>query len=82
MKTTQVWSGAYREQAGWRAETEALTGASDKAPRNLESYRGTTGQMPRLVLDSEVHWDWRNPLNVIPAVLVLLMVYALAGTFL
>jgi hypothetical protein len=27
-------------------------------------------------LDTEAHWDWRNPLNVIPA--TVLLVYLLA----
>jgi hypothetical protein len=28
-------------------------------------------------LDTEAHWDWRNPLNIIPALIVLLIVIAL-----
>ena len=34
-------------------------------------------QMP---LDIEPHWSWRNPLNVIPATLLVLGVAALIGT--
>ena len=30
-------------------------------------------------LDSEAHWDWRNPLNIIPAMLLLLIVIALVA---
>ena len=30
-------------------------------------------------LDTEAHWDWRNPLNVIPAVILLLIIIALVA---
>ena len=30
-------------------------------------------------LDTDAHWDWRNPLNVIPAMLLLLIVIALVA---
>jgi len=39
---------------------------------------GTTEQHgPHMPLDTEAHWDWRNPLNIIPAVILLLIVLAL-----
>ena len=30
-------------------------------------------------LDTHAHWDWRNPLNVIPAMVLLLIVIALVA---
>jgi hypothetical protein len=30
-------------------------------------------------LDTAIHWDWRNPLNIIPALVVLSMVIALVA---
>jgi hypothetical protein len=30
-------------------------------------------------LDTEAHWDWRNPLNIIPAMLLLMIVIALVA---
>jgi hypothetical protein len=30
-------------------------------------------------LDTEAHWDWRNPLNIIPAMILLLIVIALVA---
>ena len=30
-------------------------------------------------LDTEAHWDWRNPLNAIPAMILLLIVIALVA---
>jgi hypothetical protein len=30
-------------------------------------------------LDTDAHWDWRNPLNIIPAMLLLLIIIALVA---
>ena len=30
-------------------------------------------------LDTAMHWEWRNPLNIIPAVILLLIVIALVA---
>jgi hypothetical protein len=30
-------------------------------------------------LDTDAHWDWRNPLNIIPATMLLLIVIALVA---
>ena len=30
-------------------------------------------------LDTDMHWDWRNPLNLIPALILLLIVIALVA---
>ena len=30
-------------------------------------------------LDTDAHWEWRNPLNIIPALILLLMVVALVA---
>jgi hypothetical protein len=30
-------------------------------------------------LDTEAHWDWRNPLNVIPAAILLVILIALVA---
>ena len=43
--------------------------------------RFTTGTIfsSHIPLDTEAHWDWRNPLNVIPAMVLLLIVIALVA---
>jgi hypothetical protein len=33
-------------------------------------------------LDTTVHWDWRNPLNVLPALFLLVLVLAVVGSLL
>lgn len=30
-------------------------------------------------LDTDIHWDWRNPLNIIPAFMLLVIVIAVVG---
>jgi hypothetical protein len=43
--------------------------------------RFTTGTIfgSHMPLDIDAHWDWRNPLNVIPAMVLLLIVIALVA---
>jgi hypothetical protein len=43
--------------------------------------RFTTGTIfgSHMPLDTDAHWDWRNPLNVIPAMVLLLIVIALVA---
>jgi len=46
-----------------------------------ENYktRNTGSHMP---LDTEVHWVWRNPLNIIPAIILVCMLVALISMLL
>jgi hypothetical protein len=41
--------------------------------------KGHGSHMP---IDIDIHWDWRNPLNVIPASMVLLLLTAVVGMIL
>jgi hypothetical protein len=43
--------------------------------------RFTTGAIfgSHMPLDTDLHWDWRNPLNVIPVMILLLIVIALVA---
>ena len=43
--------------------------------------RFATGRIfgSHMPLDTDAHWDWRNPLNIIPAVILLLFVIALVA---
>jgi hypothetical protein len=44
---------------------------------NVRSARIVGSHMP---IDTGIHWQLRNPLNLLPAVLLLLLAYALIGT--
>jgi hypothetical protein len=43
--------------------------------------RFTTGAIfgSHMPLDTDAHWEWRNPLNLIPAAILLLIVIALVA---
>lgn len=56
----------------------AATGAP-RPVRSAELPINTFDTGPRMVLDTGVHWTWRNPLNVIPATLLVLEVLSLAS---
>jgi len=45
------------------------------------SERFATGAIfgSHMPLDTETHWNWRNPLNVIPALVLLMIVIALVA---
>jgi hypothetical protein len=32
-----------------------------------------------MALDTDVHWEWRNPLNILPALILVLLAVALVG---
>jgi hypothetical protein len=39
--------------------------------------RNATSRGSHMPLDTDMHWDWRNPLNIIPALILLNMIVAL-----
>jgi hypothetical protein len=51
------------------------------APHDDLVERFTSGAIfgSHMPLDTEAHWDWRNPLNIIPAMILLLIVIALVA---
>jgi hypothetical protein len=42
-----------------------------------ERYGPTDYHGSHMPLDTGVHWEWRNPLNILPGLILLLMVLAL-----
>jgi hypothetical protein len=63
---TRARFGGPRRQATSRYENPSRYGVGT----NFGSH------MP---LDANVHWDWRNPLNLIPAMVVLPLLAAVIG---
>jgi len=53
-----------------------LSAAHDDLVERFASGAIFGSHMP---LDTEAHWDWRNPLNIIPAMLLLMIVIALVA---
>lgn len=58
--------------------TYTATGAPRPA-RSAELPINTFDHGPRMVLDTGIHWTWRNPLNVIPATLLALELLSMAS---
>ncbi len=50
-----------------------------RAARGTQFPINTFDTGPRMVLDTGIHWTWRNPLNLIPATLLLLELISLVG---
>ena len=49
---------------------------------NSSQIRRDPSRGAHMPLDTTIHWDWRNPLNVLPALLLLLLAIALVGCLL
>lgn len=45
----------------------------------FERFTATSVFGSHMPLDTDMHWEWRNPLNLIPAVILLLIVIALVA---
>jgi hypothetical protein len=41
--------------------------------------RALVGRGSHMPLDTEIHWNWRNPLNIIPASLLVVLLIAVVG---
>jgi hypothetical protein len=63
-----------RRRGGRPRQLPATSGRAMPERYALEPVPGSF--MP---LDAQAHWDWRNPLNIIPAVILLFVIAALAG---
>jgi len=42
-----------------------------------ERHQSDTPYGSHMPLDTSVHWDWRNPLNILPALLLFVVLLAL-----
>lgn len=50
-------------------ESRAITGGN--LPKQPYQHFGSEKvALPHMPLDTEIHWDWRNPLNLIPGALL------------
>ena len=45
----------------------------------VEYIMSTTPFGSHMPLDTQMHWDWRNPLNIIPAFMLLLFLLTVIG---
>jgi hypothetical protein len=61
-----------------RVRTGGPFGSRPTSPRDdwYARYLSSGGFGSHMPLDTEIHWDWRNPLNVIPAIMLVLLIVA------
>ena len=45
----------------------------------VEFFMSNTPFGSHMPLDTQIHWDWRNPLNIIPAFMMLLFALTIVG---
>ncbi len=63
-----------------REHTGGPRGEQPKVSNELVGYfTSNTPFGSHMPLDTRMHWNWRNPLNVIPAFMILLFVVTLIG---
>lgn len=66
-----------------RLAPAARTGGRFPRPTEFErreNFRTSPILGSHMPIDTEVHWTWRNPLNILPALLVLVFLIAILGT--
>lgn len=65
-----------RERTGGRAPRPTVV----VAQTHYENPHIGTRYGSHMPIDLDPHWSWRNPLNLLPAILLLALIIALAGT--
>lgn len=63
--------------------SRARTGGPRPRPTQYErqeNVRTSTIQGSHMPLDTDAHWTWRNPLNILPAMLIFFLLIGIAGT--
>jgi hypothetical protein len=72
--TPSTIAGATRERTGG-PRGELPEAAADA----IEYFTNATPFGSHMPLDIQMHWDWRNPLNIIPAFVALMFVLGVIG---
>lgn len=63
-----------------RERTGGPRGDESGTPAELVEYlTSSTPFGSHMPLDTMLHWDWRNPLNIIPAFILLLFILTIVG---
>jgi hypothetical protein len=63
------------------ATSYALTGGSRHRTQLTNIYERFSGERrgSHMPIDTNIHWDWRNPLNILPAIILVFLVIAVIG---
>lgn len=63
--------------------SQARTGGKLPRPTRFERHENVRTSAiygSHMPLDTEAHWTWRNPLNILPALLLLFFLIGVIGT--
>ena len=76
----------YNEKSAHELATPRARLGGPRLPNTASAHetvleRFTTGAIfgSHMPLDTDAHWEWHNPLNIIPALILLLIVIALVA---
>ena len=61
------------------------TGGQIPRPTQLERHeniRTSAIHGSHMPIDTEIHWTWRNPLNILPALVLVMVAIGIVGTIL
>jgi hypothetical protein len=63
------------------ATSHALTGAPRRRAQPANAYErfSTERRGSHMPIDTSIHWDWRNPLNILPALILVVLMIAVIG---
>jgi hypothetical protein len=79
-----MFSRRYLDTAHTSGTAREHTGGSFSSGSNRSERRDirvdTTRQGSHMPIDTDIHWTWRNPLNIIPAFVLVCIVIAVVGT--
>jgi len=65
---------ASSTRSGWPHRWSTPAPTAEHNERNRNDFPGS-----HMALDTDIHWEWRNPLNILPALILVLLVVALVG---
>jgi hypothetical protein len=83
-KAMTTMTQTYTNDSTAMSEARERTGGPGGAPTNTtreatEYFMSNTPFGSHMPLDIQMHWNWRNPLNVIPALMLVLFVLSVVG---
>jgi hypothetical protein len=63
------------------ATSRALTGGPRHHAQPDNTYERFSNERrgSHMPIDTSIHWDWRNPLNILPALILVVLVISVIG---
>ena len=63
------------------ATAYTLAGGPRHQPQLADTYERFSGERrgSHMPIDTSIHWEWRNPLNIVPALVLLIVLIGVIG---